>query len=360
MPNQTDFYRQLTEMLEKGERVALATVMSASGSVPRRAGAKMIVREDGGLIGTIGGGLLEAMVIELAEEVVAKGRAVCRSFSLTQDMAAKAGMVCGGSAEILVDFCEGRDAGKLELFRQVGRSLSEKRKACLVTAMHAEGERLSVKTGLLEKGEMLGGELDPSTLPADIRHRSAGISVPSLLERGESRFFIEALRRPASCYIYGAGHISQQLAPLCAITGFGCVVLDDREEFANRERFPTVDQVVVLDSFDRAFEDLALDADSFIVILTRGHAHDGSVLAGALKTDAGYIGMIGSRRKREVVYASLLEAGFSSDDLERVHCPIGLNIGADSPEEIAVSIVGELIQKRAERNPASRKRSAGK
>jgi xanthine dehydrogenase accessory factor len=132
--------------------------------------------------------------------------------------------------------------------------------------------------------------------------------------------------------------------------GFRTVVLDDREEFADRGRFPWVDEIHVLESFERAMDGLVINDESYLVLVTRGHAHDRTVLAQALRTTAGYIGMIGSRRKREAIYAALLEAGFTPRDLERVHCPIGLDIGAETPEEIAVSILAELIQMRARKH----------
>jgi xanthine dehydrogenase accessory factor len=129
---------------------------------------------------------------------------------------------------------------------------------------------------------------------------------------------------------------------------FFTVVLDDRKEFANRQRFTDADEIVVLPSFETAFESHLFDPDSYIVIVTRGHSHDKTVLAQALQTNAGYIGMIGSRRKRNIIYRKLLDENFSQADIDRVHSPIGLKIGAETPEEIAVSIVAELIQKRAE------------
>jgi xanthine dehydrogenase accessory factor len=128
---------------------------------------------------------------------------------------------------------------------------------------------------------------------------------------------------------------------------FRTVVIDDRAEYANAERFARADRINVVPSFHQAFDGLDIDRDSFLVILTRGHLHDKTVLEQALKTDAGYIGMIGSRRKRDLIYRELLDKGFTSEDLGRVHAPIGLAIDAETPEEIAVSIVAELIQVRA-------------
>ena len=146
--------------------------------------------------------------------------------------------------------------------------------------------------------------------------------------------------------LFGAGHVSQQVAPLCEKVGFRVMVLDDRVEYANPVRFTGETEIRVLDSFDD-WAGLPIDAGCYIVILTRGHIHDKTVLGLALRTSAGYIGMIGSRRKRDKIYQALQEEGFTQQDINRVYSPIGLDIGAETPEELAVSIVGELIQVRA-------------
>jgi xanthine dehydrogenase accessory factor len=134
---------------------------------------------------------------------------------------------------------------------------------------------------------------------------------------------------------------------MAAMVGFGVSVADDRGEYANRERFNDATEIRVLENFGNAFSGVAIGREDLIVILTRGHLHDKTVLAQALNTDAGYIGMIGSRKKRNAIYGALLKDGFSQADLDRVHSPIGLSIGAETPEEIAVSIVAEMIRHRA-------------
>ena len=134
------------------------------------------------------------------------------------------------------------------------------------------------------------------------------------------------------------------VAHMAAYVDFRVVILDDRAEFASVERIPDADNIVVVESFDRGVHELGIDEDGYVVIVTRGHAHDKTVLAEALKTEAGYIGMIGSRRKTGLIYKALLEEGFNREDLERVHAPIGLPIGGETPQEIAVSIIAEMIQ----------------
>jgi xanthine dehydrogenase accessory factor len=159
---------------------------------------------------------------------------------------------------------------------------------------------------------------------------------------------VEPLRPEDVVHIFGAGHISTFVAPLAKMVGFRVVVIDDRQEFANRDRFPHADDILLL-PFSEAWNAISLTRSSYLVIVTRGHAHDTTVLRGAVREDVAYVGMIGSRRKRNVVYRALMGEGVPPELLDRVHSPIGLDIGAETPEEIAVSIVGELISVRAER-----------
>lgn len=154
---------------------------------------------------------------------------------------------------------------------------------------------------------------------------------------------------PGTIYLFGAGHISQQVCPLAGLVDFRTVVIDDRADFANRGRFPDADDVKVIPSFEDSFADLDIGDDSYVVIVTRGHLHDKTCLEQALKTDARYIGMIGSRHKRDRIYRDLKIQGFSEKDFQRVHSPIGTDIKAETPEEIGISIIGELIRARAER-----------
>jgi xanthine dehydrogenase accessory factor len=160
---------------------------------------------------------------------------------------------------------------------------------------------------------------------------------------------VEPLGMPGTLFLFGGGHVSQKLAPLADTLDFRIVVIDDRSEFANPARFPQASEFVIPASFEQSLQDCSVDADSYLVIVTRGHLHDKTVLAQALRTPAAYIGMIGSIRKRNAVYDELRAEGFTDEDFKRVHSPIGLKIGAESPEEIAVSIAAELIQVRSGR-----------
>jgi xanthine dehydrogenase accessory factor len=183
----------------------------------------------------------------------------------------------------------------------------------------------------------------------------AKISIHAEVLDGQ-RFLVEALRPTGTVYLFGAGHLSQRIAPLSQSVGFRTVVLDDRQDYANRERFPEPAEIVPLNSFD-VLPALPIDENSYLVIVTRGHLYDRVVLEQVLRSGAAYIGMIGSRSKRDLVFKEMINHGYGEEELARVHAPIGTNIGAETPEELAVSIVGELIQVRAKREGGERKAS---
>jgi xanthine dehydrogenase accessory factor len=176
--------------------------------------------------------------------------------------------------------------------------------------------------------------------------RPANVSIRDV-DGNQIDFYMEPVMSEPMLYVFGGGHVSLQIVPMAARVGFRVVVIDDRPEFADPIKFPEAADVHEY-PFEGVFDRLSIDRSSYIVIVTRGHIHDRTVLAQALKTGAGYIGMIGSRRKRAIIYKKLLEEGFTQDDLDRVYSPIGVGIHAETPEEIAVSIVAELIKVRAE------------
>jgi xanthine dehydrogenase accessory factor len=337
-------------LLEQGEDIVLATILSHEGSTPRTAGTKMIVRSDGDTVSTVGGGLVEAEVIKAASEVFKSQEAQIKPFDLTGANVEGMDLVCGGQLEILVEFVAA-DSGTLEVFRGLARALKEGRKCYLAADLGSVSEKRSTvkRCLILEDGTDSGDMTCPSELIQTLARWTGKERYPVLLTVGGRNYVVEPSFVPGTVFLFGAGHVSQQVAPLARLVDFRIVVLDDRSEFANRERFPAADDIRVLPSFRDSLSDLEIEEESYLVIVTRGHLHDKTVLEQALRTDATYIGMIGSRHKRNRVYAELETQGFTADDLKRVHAPIGTNIGAETPEEIGISIVGELIQARADR-----------
>lgn len=346
-----NIFESITELLKNGEPFVLATVVASTGSAPRHAGSRMIVLRDGTLRGTIGGGVLEARTIEAAAGVFENGRPLIREFVLAADDADRLGMICGGRVEVLINYVDPQDPAQFRLYEALAAVVRGRKRARLVTRFSVCGSeegRLELALVKPDGSVMEGDSSFQQNIPDAARHRGGARS--SFFDAAGRRVVVEDLCDQGTVFIFGAGHIGVALAQISAFVGFRTVVLDDRKEFANRDRFPSVEEIVLLDSFTKAFDRLSIDSDSCIVIVTRGHVHDKTVLRQALGTCAGYVGMIGSRSKRDAIFDALIEEGFNRNDLARVHAPIGLPIGAETPEEIAVCILGELIQVRAERN----------
>jgi xanthine dehydrogenase accessory factor len=249
-----DIYEEIVKLRQEGRRGAVATIVNVHGSIPSFKTAKMLVRDDGSIVGTIGGGCVEGEVWQAARETMESEKPRTLTFNLNQDPKYDTGLVCGGSLEI----------------------------------------------------------------------------------------FIEPILPPALLYIFGAGHVSVNLYRVARSAGFDVTVADDRETYANRERFPEAKEVIAED-FERIMARLAPNESSYIVIVTRGHRDDMRVLRWAVQTPARYIGMIGSKRKTITIFHELTKEGLAPALFERVHAPVGLDIGAATPEEIAVAITAELI-----------------
>jgi len=338
-----DILQPLLELLERNENVVRATILTHQGSTPRSAGSRMLLvpNGEGGMriaAGTVGGGLVEAQVMARSAQVYAEGMRCVEAFELTGELAAGADMICGGSLRVFLERLGPED---LDLCRNLAESLARGERCLLLTPLISGHPAL-----LRADGARLGAELSPAQEQA-ARSKGADITAPVPLKVEGLDFVLEPWAASSPLAIFGAGHVSRPTAQVAALAGFRVTVLDDRPDFANAERFPAA-EVRVLPDFSSALAHVHAGPGSFLVIVTRGHVHDADVLAQCLRTGAGYIGMIGSLRKREAVYNRLLGQGITQADLARVHCPIGLDIGAETPEEIAVSIVAELIQVRAE------------
>ena len=258
-----DIYEQIVELRRSGRRGAVATIVNVRGSIPSFRTAKMLVRDDGSIVGTIGGGCVEADVWQAAREVMESEKPRTLTFDLNQDPKYDTGLVCGGTLEV----------------------------------------------------------------------------------------FVEPILPPALLYIFGAGHVASSLCRAAASAGFDVTVTDDRSSYATKERFPAAREVHALD-FEEALHKLDPNEASYIVIVTRGHRDDMRILRWAVQTRARYVGMIGSKRKVIGIFKSLRDEGVPAHLFDRVHAPIGLDIGAVTPEEIAVAITAELIAVRRHANSA--------
>src|ERR1700675_4474568 len=261
-----DLFEEIVKMRRAGQRAALATIVHTNGSIPSYESSRMLVREDGTIAGTIGGGCAEAEGWAAAKEVMQKEAPRKMVFNLNNEASYDNGLICGGTVEI----------------------------------------------------------------------------------------FVEPILPQPIVYIFGAGHVSMAMAKAASSAGFAIGVVDDRETFANLQRLPMAQDVFT--SYEQAFEKIQPNASTYLVIVTRGHKEDMRVLAWAARTEARYIGMIGSKRKVISVYKALEKEGYRPEEFERIYAPMGLEIGALSPEEIAISIVAELIAVRRNANAAAHKK----
>ena len=342
------FYQALTELLAAGQSVVVATVFHNAGSAPRSAGAKMIICEDGSGIGTVGGGRLEAEAVELAKTVHTTRRSVIQPFDLRGSDAAGVGMACGGQGEILLDYINADDDDNKRIYDTILAIMNKTQKAWLITELMPRpvNGRQRQQCLVKQNGTIIGHFQGETAFMEKLAAGPAKISIHADV-KADRTFIVEPIRTPGVVYLFGAGHVSQQIARLTEMVGFITVVIDDRAAFANKERFPQA-EIVVVDNF-LCVPKLCINKDSYLVIVTRGHLHDSTVLTQAIETEATYIGMIGSKKKRDQLFNTLAAKGVSQATLQRIHSPIGIDILAETPEEIAVSIVAELIKARAER-----------
>jgi len=238
----------------------------------------------------------------------------------------------------------------IHIFKTLATLEKEGKKALLISRVNgnSKGSFSTDKCLVQADGTVTGIPVLPKALLEAVCDNQFSGPAPILENHGLEEFIIEPCQTNDTLVIFGAGHVGFHLAKMAHLTDFRTIVVDDRAEFANRNRFEHAHTVLVADPFTTAFDTLSIDKNAYIVILTRGHLHDQAVLEAALKTDPAYIGMIGSRRKRDQIYANLIKKGVSTESLNQVYSPIGLEIGSETPAEIAVSIIGQIIQVRAQ------------
>jgi xanthine dehydrogenase accessory factor len=251
-----DIYEEILRLKQAGRASAIATIVQCSGSSPQKEGAKMLIRDDGTIVGTLGGGCIETEVVQTSLQAIKDGCPLTIPFELTEK---HGGFVCGG--KVLV--------------------------------------------------------------------------------------YIEPVIPEPHLVILGAGHVGKALSKVARFSGFEVTVVDDREKYANRDNIPDANKTVVID-FEKVLSKVSVDKNTYIVIATRGHNHDLDALRVALGTEARYIGLLGSKRKKALLFKTLKEEGFAQRDIDRVITPVGLSIGSVTPEEIAISIMAQIIKYRRE------------
>jgi xanthine dehydrogenase accessory factor len=370
MAGSDQIWSEALRTLEHDKPFVLATVINVRGSTPREVGAKMIVRDDG-QFGTIGGGCGEAEVFRKARLLLTEGAgAKLTEVDLTGDFDQQEIGSCGGIMDVFID--RWSPQSDLAVARKLAESVEHTRTAALLTLVDAgmrseaaPGAKAVLDPSAPRAAGVLGSLSDEAL--AQLSDRAAD-AIPGLLEVNENgsmrtvvrvepsgvpRIFIDPITGAQRLIIAGAGHIAVPLAALGTMLGFHVTVIDDRASFANRERFPTADKIIVR-PFSSALESLKLNRHCYVISVTRGHSFDEEVVRTVLRKQTHlrdgqtgcFVGMIGSRRRVRAMLEHLEQDGFDRALLDEIHAPLGLDLGAETPEEIAVSIVAEIIRER--------------
>lgn len=328
------FFLSMHNALKSGQDIVFCSIIQSSGSTPRGVGAAMAVFPDGSISGTIGGGPIEYQSILHAAEVIKTRRSDTKEFILTPNQLADIGMICGGRVMVYFRYVQASDTETSEIFKRIADLYDTRCNTWLITSL-ADGA-MALYTS--EEGLPAGFPISEDTLIPLIG------SKPVL--SSETACFALPLTRSDTLYLFGGGHISQELSPVLVHLGFSVVLYEDREQFSDPALFPGVKDIITA-PYSEMSSRIKVTPEDYIVIMTRGHQGDYELLEQSLRTPAGYVGVIGSRHKIAATNKRLSEAGISDDDIARIHTPIGLPIGAETPAEIAISIAAELIAHRA-------------
>jgi xanthine dehydrogenase accessory factor len=339
---------EAVRLAEKNEPSVLATVVRTKGSTPQKPGAKLLVRKDGSGVGTLGGGCVEGDIWYAAKEILRrKGGPEFKDYYLNEEIAARDGLVCGGTMYFFIE-----PIWEPDRFLPFGREMMG---ACesgvpVSVAMVLKGGSgrgvPGAKMLLREDGSTYGSlgdpELDGLALEAARRVADLGTNEHIMAHDG-AELYVEGFTTPPTLVLMGGGHVSKATYDLALFLGYRVYVVDDRVEFANKDRFPGAEGTVVVPEYAHGLDQVPVNANTFIVIATRGHWFDDLALEAAIRTPAKYVGLMGSRRKTILIYQRLAQQGIPTGKLRQVHAPIGLDIGALTPQEIAVSIMSEIV-----------------
>lgn len=337
LPQERQLYWELLNRAQAGQTLVRATLVHAWGSTPREVGAKMLIYSDGSIHGTIGGGCGEAEVWQEAQMCLVDGQPRRVEVDLTEDEHSHTGKVCGGRFEVFLDRW-GPDSS-LGPLRQ---GLNSPQSSLLLTCLGAVPRRSwrnaqpPSPTGPVKPGaiRLLTEPEQPYWNPQDVLR-------PRVVVVDGVEYFLDPLTQGLELVIAGAGHIARPLAAMASLCGYRTVVVDDRDEYARPEYFPGAQ--VVCTELASFFQDYVVHAGSHVVLVTRGHKHDEECLRQLAGRRPAYLGMIGSRRRARAVFEDLQQEGIESSWLDMIYSPVGLDLGALTPEEIAVSILSEMI-----------------
>ncbi len=342
-------FREAVSQLNDDRQVVVATVVKTSGSTPQKPGAKLLVRDDGSGVGTLGGGCVEGDIWFAAQQLLKSGGAAeMRSYELNEELAAEDGLICGGTMYFLIDPIR-RPVDYQIYAEEVVTAYEGGAPVAIANLMVTpESSKFSVGAKMLIREN---GETEGTLGDSALNERSVRKAV-NLMALGKQEYvvdkatgaeiFIEAFTTPPTMVLAGGGHVSKALAPIARSVGMRVFVVDDRPEFANVERFPEAD-IVLTQDFVSGIADLPINANTFIVIATRGHRYDDTALEAAARTPARYVALLGSKRKTIMIYEELIRRGLPIERVRELRAPSGLDITARTPEEIAISIVAEIL-----------------
>ncbi len=351
-------YQQIKQLIEDGETLAIATIVSTLGSTPREVGAKMVVTAAGEVLGTVGGGCGEAEVVRQAVQVIRTQTPAMVKVELMDDIESNSPAVCGGILNVFVDpWWKDPSAVCGQLANELLKVQNEGAAAVVATVVKADncpdvtpGEKSFVRDGAVKAGSIRNKELLQAIIyEAENRQKREECRQVKLALPGSDKtveVFFDVVTAIRKVIIVGAGHLAIPLVKFARILGFHITVLDDRVMYANRERFPDADDVLVGDMAE-TLRGLEITPQTYVVLITRGHQFDEPCLREIIHKPAKYIGMIGSKRRIKACFIRFRdEDGIPEELLKRVYAPIGLDIKAESPEEIALSIIAEMVKVR--------------
>jgi xanthine dehydrogenase accessory factor len=342
-----EIFSKAAELIRQNRPFIFTTVVRTKGSTPQKAGAKMLIRANGSTLGTLGGGCVEGDIWYIATEMLRKKQPPqYRPYSLNEDIAAGDGLVCGGTMYFWIEPVY--DGEKFfPYLNPILEAINGGKPVSLATVVKTVSPEIQLGKKLLiyEDGSVSGDLNDTSFKKAIIKpgRRLAAFGENEFFAvTGGAEVYIEGFTTPPTLIIMGGGHVGKAVSTLAATLGYRVIIIDDREEFANSQRFPEAFRTIPAD-FEQGLAQFSVNANTYIVIATRGHHYDDIALEAAIRTPARYIGLLGSQRKSLLIFKRLSEKGISPDRIREIHAPIGLDIGALTPEELAVSIMGEIV-----------------
>lgn len=336
-------FRIIAEKTSAGEDIIMLTIIAETGSSPRSAGAHLLVNREGRICGTVGGGTVEYEAIKLAQKLVDLGQSRRKTYRLYPNNEEELGMICGGTVEIYFQYISGKDPQKSTLLRKWADLLAVQSEVCwiFIDLTHQSDWTMAL---YCPSAGLTGMDIVPDWIPTLTK------SKPGLLKIKDTLIYSEPVNTGGAAFIFGAGHVGQALAPVLVKVGFRCVVFDNREELLKPDLFPGAADLILGD-YKHIDEKIKIPLNAYIVIVTP--AYDFEVLHQIISQERAYLGLIGSKTKIDRIKQKLREEGVSDNLINNINAPIGLPIRSETPEEIAISIAGEMILRRAERRESA-------